>query len=140
MPALPAFDYAIVRVVPRVEREEFVNVGVVLFCPDQEFLAAKIELDETRLLALFPAMERDDVDVVEQHLEAFRRVCEGGAGAGPIGVLPLRERWHWLVAPRSTIIQTSAPHSGLCEAPAGALERLLDHHVRPPRRRPSIGQ
>lgn len=127
MPAQPSFDYAIVRVVPRVEREEFVNVGVVLFCPDHDFLAATIELDEARLLALFPDT---DVELVRQHLEAFRRVCEGGPGTGPIGVLPLRERWHWLVAPRSTIIQTSAPHAGLCDAPEKAMERLVDGNVR----------
>jgi hypothetical protein len=132
MPAPPSFDYAIIRVVPLVEREEFVNVGVVLFCPDQDFLGAKIELDEARLTALFPSV---DVALVRQHLEAFRRVCEGGGAAGPIGLLPLRERWHWLVAPRSTIIQTSAPHSGLCTAPRGALDRLLDTNVRPPRAR-----
>lgn len=127
MPTQPSFDYAIVRVVPRVEREEFVNVGVVLFCPDHDFLAARIELDESRLLALFPDT---DVELVRQHLEAFRRVSEGGPGTGPIGALPLRERWHWLVAPRSTIIQTSAPHGGLCDAPEKAMERLIERDVR----------
>lgn len=132
MPALPSFDYAVVRVVPLVEREEFVNAGVVLFCAEHDFLRAKIELDEARLHALFPAV---DLELVRQHLEAFRRVCEGGAGAGPIGLLPIRERWHWLVAPRSTIIQTSAPHSGMCDSPANAMERLLDDSVRPLRTR-----
>ena len=132
MPALPSFDYAIIRVVPLVEREEFVNVGVTLFCPDHDFLGAKIELSEPRLRALFPAI---DIELVQQHLDAFRRVCEGGANAGPIGLLPLRERWHWLVAPRSTVIQTSAPHSGLCDSPKDAIERLLDTNVRPPRAR-----
>lgn len=129
MPALPSFDYAIVRVVPLVEREEFVNAGVVVFCPDHDFLGATIELDEARLLALFPSV---DLALVREHLDAFRRVCEGGPGAGPIGRLPLRERWHWLVAPRSTILQTSAPHTGLCDAPESAIQRLLDAHVRPP--------
>lgn len=130
MPALLAFDYAIVRVVPRVEREELVNVGVVLFCPDHEFLRARFELSEARLLALFPEV---DLELVREHLEAFRLICEGGSDAGPIGELPVRERWQWLVAPRSTIIQTSAPHSGLCEDPASAVERLLDNNVRPVR-------
>jgi hypothetical protein len=129
VPALHSFDYAIVRVVPRVEREEFINVGVVLFCPDREVLEAVIELDESRLTALFAGV---DIALVRQHLDAFRRVCEGGADAGPIGLLPLRERWRWLVAPRSTILQTSAPHSGLCQAPEGALERLLESDVRQP--------
>lgn len=133
MLAPPSFDYAILRVVPLVEREEFVNVGVALFCPDREFLAAKIELDEARALSLFPWL---DLELVRAHLEAFERVCAGGAEAGPIGLLPPRERWHWLVNPRSDMLQTSAPHAGLCESPEGAIERLLDVHVRAPRQRP----
>lgn len=131
MRAPASFDYAVVRVVPRVEREEFVNVGAIVFCPDHDFLASAIELDVARLTCLFPDV---DVELVRQHLEALRLVCAGGAGAGPIGLLPIRERWHWLVAPRSTIIQTSAPHVGLCDDPAKALERLLDTNVRPPGR------
>ncbi len=127
MPA--SFDYAVVRVVPRVEREEFINVGALLFCPDRDFLAAAIELDEDRLTCLFSNV---DVELVREHLEALRLVCVGGAAAGPIGLLPPRERWHWLVAPRSTIIQTSAPHVGLCDDPARALERVLDANVRFP--------
>ena len=130
MPALFAFDYAVVRVVPRVEREEFINVGAVLFCPDREYLCAKIELDVQRLSSVFPWA---DVDLVEEHLEAFRRTCGGGDAAGPIGLLPLRERWHWLVAPKNTIIQTSAPHAGLCGDPDVALERIVDTNVRPVR-------
>ena len=124
MPALASIDYAILRVVPLVEREEFVNVGAVVFCPDHGVLLAKIELEEARLLALCP-----DVDVanVRAHLEAFERVCEG---AGPIGELPLRERWHWLVSPRSDVLQASAPHVGLGEDPLRFIERLLDVHVR----------
>ena len=130
MPAQRAFDYAIVRVVPRVEREEFVNAGVILFCHAHDFLAARVELDEARLSALAPDV---DLALVRRHLEVIPRICEGGPSAGPIGLLPLRERWHWLVAPRSTIVQTSAPHSGLCEAPEEWLERLLDRAVRAPR-------
>ena len=127
MPAFASIDYAILRVVPRVEREEFVNVGVVVFCPDHDVLLAKIELDETRLLALHPDVE---VANVRAHLEALERVCAGGAEAGPIGELPLRERWHWLVNPRSDVLQTSAPHVGLCDDPLRFVERLLDVHVR----------
>ncbi|MBX3218777.1 MAG: DUF3037 domain-containing protein [Labilithrix sp.] len=127
MPA--SFDYAVVRVVPRVEREEFINVGALLFCPDRDFLAASIELDVDRLTCLFSNV---DVELVREHLEALRLVCVGGAAAGPIGLLRPRERWHWLVAPRSTIIQTSAPHVGLCDDPARALERVLDANVRFP--------
>lgn len=131
MPTRDAFDYAIVRVVPRVEREEFVNAGVIVYCYAQDVLEARIELDERRLLALAPDV---DLDVVRGHLEAIPRVCAGGPEAGPIGALSQRERWHWLTAPRSTILQTSAAHAGLCEAPAAALERLLDRVVRAPRR------
>jgi hypothetical protein len=122
------FDYAVVRVVPRVEREEFINVGAVVFCGEHDFLAAKLELDETRLRCLFPAV---DVDVIREHLDAFQLVCVGGPTAGPIGLLPTRERWHWLVAPKSTIIQTSAPHTGLCDDPAAAIERVMNANVRP---------
>jgi hypothetical protein len=128
--AASAFDYAVVRIVPHVEREEFVNVGVVLFCDALDYLAARIEVDEARLLALAPGV---DLTVVREHLDAIPRVCAGGPGAGPIGALPLRERWHWIVSPRSSILQTSAPHAGLCDAPDKALERLLDQLVRAPR-------
>ncbi|HVG62462.1 MAG TPA: DUF3037 domain-containing protein [Hyalangium sp.] len=129
MPAHSSFDYAIVRVVPRVERGECINAGVILFCLTQRFLAAKVELDERRLLALAPDV---DLELVRGHLEAIPRICAGGKAAGPIGQLPQKERWHWLVAPRSTIIQTSPVHSGLCENPAQALERLMDQMVRLP--------
>ena len=126
-----SFDYAVVRLVPRVDREEFINVGVVLFCLTMRFLGARVELDERRLLALAPEV---DLSVVRSHLEALPRICAGGADAGPIGQLPQKERWHWLVAPRSTILQTSPVHSGLCEDPAAALESLMDRMVRPPAR------
>jgi hypothetical protein len=117
----------VIRVVPRAEREEFVNVGVILFCDACNSLGARIDLDEARLLALWPAI---DLAIVKDHLDGLRRVCEGGASAGPIGLLSVRERFRWLVAPRSTILQTSAPHAGLCEEPDLALERLLDQLVR----------
>jgi hypothetical protein len=129
VPAHSSFDYAIVRVVPRVERGECINAGVILFCLTQRFLAAKVELDERRLLALAPDV---DLELVRGHLEAIPRICAGGRAAGPIGQLPQKERWHWLVAPRSTIIQTSPVHSGLCEDPAQALEHLMDRMVRLP--------
>lgn len=131
MPAPSSFDYAIIRVVPRVEREEFINAGVVLFCTTQRYLGAAVELDEARLKALSPDV---DLEAVRGHLESFRRVCEGGKDAGPIGRLPQKDRWHWLVAPRSTIIQTGPVHSGLCKGPGHeprlALEHLLDTVVR----------
>ncbi|WP_224249289.1 DUF3037 domain-containing protein [Hyalangium gracile] len=127
MPARSSFDYAIVRVVPRVERGEFINAGIILFCLTSRFLSARVELDEQRLLALAPDV---DVELVRGHLEAIPRICAGGRPAGPIGQLPQKERWHWLVAPRSTILQTSPVHSGLCEDPTRALEHLMDTMVR----------
>ena len=117
-----SYDYAIVRVVPRVEREEFINAGVILSCPAQDFLAARIELDERRLLALDPTV---DLETVRANLASIPVVCAGGPAAGPIGKLSARERFHWLVAPRSTIIQTSPVHSGRCQDPAAALDHLV---------------
>ncbi len=122
MPALLSFDYAILRVVPRVEREEFVNAGVVLFCRERDYLEARVSLDAARLRALHPGA---DLALIEQHLAAVPRIAAGGEQAGPIGRLSQRERFHWLVAPRSTLIQLSPVHSGMCEEPARALEQLL---------------
>lgn len=124
-----SFDYAVVRVVPRVDREEFLNAGVLLYCLSHDFLGARVALDERRLLALAPDV---DLQLVRSHLEALARICAGGPDAGPIGQLPQRERWHWLVSPRSTILQTSPVHSGLCEDPERALEQLMDRMVRSP--------
>ena len=132
MPAPCSYDYAVVRVVPRVEREEFVNAGVILFCLERDFLGARVELDRDRVRALWPAA---DLALVEEHLAAIPRVCAGGEGGGPIGLLSQRERFHWLVAPRSTVIQVSPVHSGLCEDPGRELEHLLDRMVRLPRSR-----
>jgi Protein of unknown function (DUF3037) len=126
-----SYSYAVVRVVPRVEREEFVNAGVVLFCEARDFLGARIDLDRARLLAFAPEV---DVALVERHLAVVPRICEGGAGAGPIGALSPRERWHWLVAPRSTILQMSPAHGGVCDAPEAEIERLMTRLVElPPR-------
>jgi hypothetical protein len=126
VPALSSFDYAIVRVVPRVEREELVNAGVILFCLERDFLAARVEVNEPRLRALWPEI---DVELLRQHLEAIPRICAGGPDAGPIGRLSLRERFHWLVAPRSTIIQVSPVHAGLCESPERTLDELFRQMV-----------
>ena len=121
------YDYAIIRVVPRVERGEAINVGVILSCPALDFLDARIELDPSRLLAIDPSA---DVEATRAHLEMIPRVCRGGAGAGPIGKLPQRSRFHWLVSPRSTIIQLSPVHTGRTSDPEKALERLLETMVR----------
>jgi hypothetical protein len=122
VPERHAFDYAVVRVVPHVEREEFLNVGVILSCQAREFLKARFHVNAGRLNALSPTL---DLKEVEAHLEAMRLICEGGEGAGSIGCLPRRARFDWLVAPRSTIIQTSPVHAGLCSDPEEALEQLL---------------
>jgi hypothetical protein len=124
---LCSFDYAVVRVVPRVERGEFVNAGVILFCPTRSYLEARVALPRDRLLALDPTI---DWALVQSHLEAIPRVCRGGSDAGPIGELPQRARFHWLVAPRSTIIQMSPPHSGVHEDLDAALESLFEKLVR----------
>jgi hypothetical protein len=116
------YDYAVIRVVPKVDREEFINAGVILSCPDLSFLEAQIKLNEDRLLALDAKV---DMDLVRSHLAAIPTICRGGGEAGSIGQLPQRQRFHWLVAPRSTIIQTSPVHTGRCHDPAAALERLV---------------
>jgi hypothetical protein len=126
VPARSSFDYAILRVVPRVEREEFINAGVLLFCLERDFLAARVEVNEPRLRALWPGA---DVELIRQHLEAIPRICAGGPDGGPIARLSLRERFHWLVAPRSTIIQVSPVHTGLCDSPERALDELFRQMV-----------
>ncbi len=128
--ARDTYDYAVIRVVPRVEREEFVNVGVILSCPAAKFLQARVEVDPSRLLALDPAL---DLDTVRRHLSAIEAICAGGPGSGPIGLLPQRARFHWLTARRSSIIQTSPVHLGRCTHTGNALEHLMDAMVRVPR-------
>lgn len=123
MPARTSFEYAVVRVVPRVEREEFVNAGVILFCLALNHLAARIEVNEARLRALCPQI---DLDEVRRHLESIPAIC---TGTGPIGALSRRERFHWLVSPRSTSIQVSPVHTGLCDDPARALDDLFQRLV-----------
>jgi hypothetical protein len=129
VPARDGYDYAVVRVVPHVEREEFINAGVIVYCYAQDVLAARVELDAARLRALSPGV---DLELVRRHLDAIPRICAGGPSAGPIGELSRRERWHWLTAPRSTILQTSPAHAGLCEDPVAAMERLFARVVRAP--------
>ena len=123
-----SYDYAVIRVVPRVERQEFVNAGVLVWCKDQDLLDARIDLDAARLQSLDPTV---DLDAVRRHLASIGRICAGGEEAGPLGKLSKRERFDWLVAPRSTIIQTSPVHSGRCDDMAATLEHLLTTMVRP---------
>ncbi len=123
MPVPSSFDYAVVRVVPRVEREEFINAGVIVFCLERRYLEARVFVDEARLRALWPQL---DVELVRKHLEAIPKIAAGDPSAGPIAKLSLRERFHWLVSPRSTIIQVSPVHSGICEEPENTVEKLAD--------------
>ena len=123
------FEYAVLRVTPRVERGECINAGVVLYCQADGFLGARVHLDAHRLKALDP---HADLEAVRAHLEAVRSVCAGGPEAGTVGRLPLRERFGFLVAPRSTVVQPSEVHTGLTDDPGAELERLLRSMVLPP--------
>jgi hypothetical protein len=122
-----SFDYAVIRVVPRVERGELINAGAIVSCPTQSYLAARIALDAARLRALAPAI---DVAEIEAALAVFPLIAAGDPHGGPIAALPRGERFHWLVAPRSAIIQTSPVHTGICDDPAAALDQLIERLVR----------
>ncbi len=120
------FEYAVIRVVPRVEREEFINVGVILYCKQAKFLKTLFQLNRERLLAFCPTL---DIAEIEAHLHAFERISLGGAAAGPIGKLDMASRFRWLTATRSTVVQTSKVHPGLCTNPQEALEKLYNQMV-----------
>lgn len=126
MPTMHTYDYAIVRVVPRVERGEFINVGVIVSCDATDSLEARIELDAARVLALDPGA---DVAAIRAALGAIDAVCAGSAAAGALGALSARERFHWLVAPRSAVIQTSPVHTGRNAEPGGVLAHLFQTMV-----------
>jgi hypothetical protein len=134
VPARNSFDYAILRIVPHVERGEFINAGVILFCRERAFLGARTELSARRLLALAPDLEPDTLVEIAEHLESIPRICAGDEYAGPIARLAQPERFHWLVAPRSTVVQVSRVHSGLCDDPAAELGHLFVTMVHEPRR------
>ena len=121
-----SYDYAVIRLVPLVEREEFFNVGVVLFCPQQKFLEARIHLDTAKLAAFAPELA---VNEVQHRLDAVLKICAGDLAAGPIAQLSQRARFHWLVSPRSTLVQVSAVHAGICGEPQKVLERLFREQV-----------
>lgn len=127
MRALDSYDYALVRVVPRVERGEAINAGVVLYCRTRRFLDARVYLDHARLAALAPDCDPAEI---ERHLAVIPRIARGEESGGPIARLPMDARFHWLVAPRSTIIQPSAVHSGLTAAPEDELDDLLERLIR----------
>ena len=129
MPGACSFDYAVIRVVPHVERGEFVNAGVVVFSREKRYLAARVHLDRARLLAMAPDI---DLESVQAHLDVLPALAEGGKAGGPLGELTQAERFHWLTSPRSTVIQTSPVHSGWSENPAAELDRLMATMVLPP--------
>ena len=120
------FEYAVIRVVPKVEREEFLNVGVVVYCAQQKLLQSKFELDEKRLLAF---CGNCDVKEIKDYLQSFEKICSGGPDSGPIGKLPIAERFRWLTATRSTVVQTSKVHTGLAENAQGMVDRLYNQLV-----------
>ncbi|HWK03313.1 MAG TPA: DUF3037 domain-containing protein [Puia sp.] len=120
------FEYAVIRVVPRVEREEFLNVGVILYCPKPKFLQTLFTLDEQRLHSFAPQL---DIREVEEHLRAFEQIALGGPDAGPIGKLDIASRFRWLTATRSTVVQTSKVHPGFCGDPPTALQKLYSRLV-----------
>jgi hypothetical protein len=126
MPQEYLFEYAIIRVVPRVEREEFLNIGVILYCAKQQFLQARYLIDENRLMASFPKI---DIVEITDHICSMERICLGNSEAGPIGKLDIASRFRWLTATRSTIIQTSKVHPGFCGNAADTLEKLFKQMV-----------
>ena len=126
MPVAASFDYAIFRLVPRVERGEFINIGLILFCRTQRFLETQFSIDEAKLNVLAPTFSPTEV---EDHIALFMRISQGATDSGPIGQLSQAERFHWLVNPRSTVVQMSTVHSGLCDDPAEALAGLITRMV-----------
>jgi len=122
MHASNSYDYALIRLVPNVERGECLNVGVILFCRTLDFLGARIYLNEVRSLAMSPDL---DLLAVQQQLDTIFLICEGGPEAGPLGKMSQSERFNWLVSPRSTIIQISPTHEGVCDNPEVTLEHLF---------------
>ncbi len=120
------FEYAVIRVVPHVEREEFLNIGVILYCSGRKFLDTRFHIDQERMRAL---CRKTDISELKEHITSFQRICEGGAQAGPIGKLPIAERFRWLTATRSTVLQASKVHPGLCIDPKETLDRLFTQLV-----------
>lgn len=126
MPENLLFEYAVIRIVPHVEREEFINVGVVLYCSAKKFLNTRVRLNESRVRSFCEAL---DIDEIRAYIDSFEKICAGGPDSGPIGKLPAAERFRWLTASRSTVLQTSAVHPGLCTDPTEMLDRLFEQMV-----------
>lgn len=121
------FEYAVIRVMPQVERGEFINVGVIVYCAAQRFLQTMFEINKNRLTIFSSQI---DATELQERLLAFQKICAGSAEGGPIAKLPIASRFRWLIATRSTIVQTSPVHPGLCTSPSDALIRLYDQLVR----------
>ncbi len=132
MPERLAFEYTVVRIVPRVERDEFLNAGVVLICRAKRFLAAEVALDAERLRCFAPYCDDGQIARIDEQLALIPRIAAGDPAAGPIALLDFRERWHWLSAPSSTVLQSSPAHTGLCIDPADELRTLFEELVRLP--------
>lgn len=126
MPEKHIFEYAVIRVVPRVEREEFINVGIILYCAKQKFLKAVVDINEARLLAFSPDIE---IDFVSKNLDAVIKICRGGIDAGPIGQFDDASRFRWLTATRSTVVQASKVHPGFCKDAEETLQKLIQQLV-----------
>lgn len=126
MPARDLFEYAVIRIVPRVEREEFVNAGVILYCPKQRFLSVRCLLREERIKALCPEVA---MKAIAEAIDSFQKISAGGKDCGPVGRLDMPSRFRWLTAVRSTVVQTSRVHSGLCEDATTSLEKLFAEMV-----------
>jgi len=126
VPTLSSYDFAFVRVVPQVTREEFINAGVILFCRALDFLDLRLELDSQRMLSLAPEL---DLRTVQSQLDVYRLICVGGPNSGPVGQLSKAERFHWLTSARSTTVQVSPVHCGLCCDPEATLQDLYARNV-----------
>jgi hypothetical protein len=134
-PAPAPFEYVVIRVVPRVERGECLNVGVILVCRARRFLDARVELDRARLTAFAPYLDEETIELVDRQLRLIPRICAADPTAGPIAALGLGERWHWLAAPSSTLLQPGSVHTGLCLDPGEQLDCLFREMVRVPETR-----
>lgn len=132
MPERLAFEYAVIRIVPRVERGEFLNAGVVLICRSRRFLGGRVAFDRERLACFAPWLDAQLVDAIEDQLLLIPRIAAGDPEAGPIAQLDFRERFHWLAAPSSTVLQASPAHTGFCVDPETHLDKLFDELVRVP--------
>lgn len=126
MPDRVPFEYAVIRLVPKVEREEFINIGILLFSKRMNFLGMRYKIDETRIQAF---TDEVDIDLLLQYLRAWELICDGDPEGGPISHLDIAERFRWLAAPKSTMIQVSETHAGLCDDPKGILEKLYNRYV-----------